>query len=241
MTVSSSLPARARKRVALVLLAFVLAAFVPMVLRPARAHAASSSITEYISRAGDQVVTVPNGTYSGGTVTAPHAATSGPYKGWLVLVAQSRGGVVVDLTYDHLTLEAGTSRVLFVGFKFINGTVTVRADDVAFWYTEHTFPIEEWNRQYQAAGGNKNALLSMENPLPKTIWIGESSNRTVLRTQIVGSDIHDVGDDGVFVDHSQGAAIVGSRIWNVLEKSYDPMINPWVICSTTTPCRSPAG
>ena len=36
---------------------------------------------------GDQVVVVPNGTYRGGEVNAAHPATSGPLKGWLVLVA----------------------------------------------------------------------------------------------------------------------------------------------------------
>src|SRR5437762_246831 len=75
-------------------------------------------ITKYISLAGDQAVVVPNGTYAPGTVTTAHPETSGPYKGWLVLVAESPGDVVVDLSKDHLTLEAGTSRVLFVGFKF---------------------------------------------------------------------------------------------------------------------------
>src|SRR4051794_35813121 len=211
-----------------VTLSALMVALVPLVA-PSSAPAASSSvITDYIKMPGDQVVTVPNGTYAGGTVNASHAATSGPYKGWLVLVAQSPRGVVVDLANNPLVLDAGTNRVLFVGFKFVNGMVSVRGDDIAFWYTEHTFPIEEWNRQFQAAGSNPNALMSMVNALPKTIWVGEYTNRTVQRTQFLGADIHDVGDDGMFVDHSQGAVIQGSRIWNIDKKNYDPEFNPWL-------------
>src|SRR3954466_5086385 len=89
------------------------------------AHADTRSITDYLQRGGDQVVVVPNGTYSGGSISAPHAQTDGPYKGWLVLVAQTPKGVVVDMTNGPLILEGGTSRVLFVGFKFINGTLKV--------------------------------------------------------------------------------------------------------------------
>jgi hypothetical protein len=185
-------------------------------------------ITKYISLPGNEVVTVPDGTYTGGSVIAPHTGTGGPYHGWLVLVAQSRGGVVVDLSTTHLTLEAGTSRVLFVGFKFEDGTVTVRGDDITFWYTEHTFPIEDWHDQYEAAGGTPDALLTMENALPKAIWIGEQTSRTVKGTQLLGADVHDVGDDGVFVDHSEGAVIQGTRIWNIDRKSYDPGVNPWL-------------
>src|SRR5689334_1795445 len=66
-----------------------------------------SNISDYIKLGGNQVVIVPNGTYhASGTVSAPHAAsTSGPLNGWLVLKAQSVGGVVVDLSHAPLTLD----------------------------------------------------------------------------------------------------------------------------------------
>ena len=71
----------------LVCIALVVA-LVPLVLRPGRAHAAASSVADLVSQPGDQVVVVPNGTYKGGgTVNAPHPATSGPYPG---RVAQRR-------------------------------------------------------------------------------------------------------------------------------------------------------
>ena len=186
------------------------------------------NITKLLTLPGDQVVTVADGTYSAGAVAAAHPETSGPYKGWLVLVAQSRHHVVVDMSAGPLTLDVGSSRVLFVGFKFINGTVNVRGDDIAFWYTEHTFPIETWNDQFKAAGGNSNALKTMINGVPKGIWIGDQTNGKILqRTQILGADVHDVGDDGIYVDKSQNGLVQGVRIWNIEKKNYDPGYNPW--------------
>src|SRR5437764_7398663 len=68
---------------------------------PAPTNLGSSKITDYIKLGGDKVVVVPDGVYHGGTVLAPHGATSGPYGGWLVLVAQHRGQVVVDMSNDY--------------------------------------------------------------------------------------------------------------------------------------------
>jgi hypothetical protein len=186
-------------------------------------------LTRYLTLVGDQVVTLRDGTYTAGTVTAAHPETSGPYKGWLVLVAQTPHKVIVDMTSAPLTLNVGSSRVLFVGLTFTDGTVDIRGDDIAFWYTEHTFPIEDWHQQFEAAGGDSNALKTMKNGTPKTIWIGNEVNgRSVQRTQILGADVHDVGDDGVYVDKSRGAMVAGTRIWNVDKKNFDPGYNPWI-------------
>jgi hypothetical protein len=64
---------------------------------PAAAQQGSRNIVDYIRQPGDQVIDVPDGTYRGGDVSAPHDATDGPYNGWLVLRAETKGGVVVDL------------------------------------------------------------------------------------------------------------------------------------------------
>jgi hypothetical protein len=187
-----------------------------------------TNLSRYLTLPGDQVVTLRDGTYTAGTVTAAHPETSGPYKGWLVLAAQSPHKVIVDMTNSPLTLDLGSSRVLFVGITFTNGTINVKGDDIAFWYTEHTFPIEDWNSQFKAAGGNSNALKTMANGTPKAIWIGNETNgRTMNRTEILGADVHDVGDDGVYVDKSQGAVVAGTRIWNIDKKDFDPGYNPW--------------
>src|SRR5436190_2575232 len=219
------LQARARTWIVPVaLLLGVLGALLPSALRPTAAFGASGSITSFISRPGDQVITVPNGTYTGGgTVNAPHPATAGRYKGWLVLVAQSKGGVTVDLSTSNLTLGPSTSRVLFVGFKFVNGMFVVQGDDITFWYTEHTFPPEEWNRQYQAAGSD---MLAMQNPVPKGLWVGQGANRVVRRISVLGADVHDITDDGLFFGGTQGDTVAGTRIWNLDHKGYDPP-SPW--------------
>ena len=85
----------------------------------------------------------------------------GPLKGWLVLVAETPHGVVVDLSSGMLNLYPTTSRIMFVGFKFINGMVKITgADNIRFWYTEHTFPVAEWYRQWVVAGGGHNVSAS---------------------------------------------------------------------------------
>src|SRR3954452_1150390 len=101
--------ARPRVATAVVRAALALVLIAVGTLWPGRAYAGLPPITSYITRAGDQVVVVPNGTYAGGSVVAGHSATSGPYKGWLVLVSQSPQGAVIDLSQGQLTLEAGTS------------------------------------------------------------------------------------------------------------------------------------
>src|SRR5262249_18703188 len=55
-----------------------------------------------------------------------------------------------------------------------------------------------------------------------------TQGRTIQRTQILGADVHDVGDDGVYIDKSRGAVIDGTKVWNVEKKTYDPGYNPWV-------------
>ena len=75
-----------------------LGARLPLPSGPAAVRVAlGSDIRSYMRLAGDQVVEVPDGTYTGGNVAAAHPETGGPLKGWLVLVAESPYGVVVDL------------------------------------------------------------------------------------------------------------------------------------------------
>jgi hypothetical protein len=98
------------------------------------------TLASLMAMSGDQAVTVANGTYAAGAIsTASHASTGGTYGGWLVLVAATPGSVIVDMappagwtssdtnTYD-LDLSGTTKRVLFVGFKFINGKVYIGCD-----------------------------------------------------------------------------------------------------------------
>ncbi len=107
-----------------------------------------TDISKYLTLPGDQIVVIPNGTYSAGTdpvkkdlsVKAPHPATNGQYGGWLILVAEDPYQVVVDLYNTGLTLESPSARILFVGMSFINGTLTMNSiDNINFWYTNHEY------------------------------------------------------------------------------------------------------
>ena len=167
----------------------------------------------YIRRPGDQMVVVPDGRYTVGDVTAPHPETHGPLRGWLVLVAQTRQQVVVDLADTSFVLHAGTSRVMFVGMRFINGTVSVRgADDIVFWYTDHSFDPHVWRRQFDAAGGNEAALASILATRARRQSGSASAARSPERISFFASDFHDVGDDAIFVTGQAGGTVTGVRV-----------------------------
>jgi hypothetical protein len=133
--------------------------------------------------------------------------------------------VVVDLTDTGLRLER-TNNVLFVGVRFRNGrTRLTEVRDVRFWYCEFTFPAAEWHRQYTAAGGPLTAhrdqraelIAGMANPMPTGLWVTTSDG-----VGVYGSDLHDVGDDGIMLVNTDGVRVEGTRIWNISEDSYDP-------------------
>ncbi len=152
-----------------------------------------SNLGDYVSMRGDQVVVVPNGVYRGADVNAGHPRTNGPLKGWLVLVAQSPQGAVVDLRSQPLNLGAGTSRVMFVGFKFVNGSVTVDGDHIWFWRTDHTF------------GSPNGKYLT-----PDGVHVYASSANDV---RFYGSDIHKVCD-GIDISNSHNVLLEGVHIWD---------------------------
>jgi hypothetical protein len=171
-------------------------------------------LANYVKLGGDQVVVVPNGVYSARSVTAPHAPTNGKYKGWLVLKAQSPYGVVVDLSRGPLTLEAGTSRVLFVGFKFVKGSVDVKGHDIAFWYTDHTFPADEWVRQAPDKSRPERGMYRA----PRTIYADEGSTQNV---SFYGVDAHDTSS-GILISKSTNTKLEGVHLWNFSDMGLDP-------------------
>jgi hypothetical protein len=223
---------RSRVVVLVGLLAIIAAALVFVIQRDdegadtAPDQAAPKSIVSYLERDEGGHVTVPDGEYRGGSVSTSRSD-------WLVLEAESPGGVVVDLSETGLELDHGTNKVVFVGFKFVNGMVRLAGvEDVSFWYCEFTFPPEEWFRQYTLAGGTAPVRSSersgpsaeMANPHPTAIRMrhGDDGERN-LRVGVYGSDLHDLGDDGVFLGHAQSVRLEGLRIWDVDDKQrYDP-------------------
>jgi hypothetical protein len=183
--------------------------------RPPAAEAATPpSIATLLGGRGDRVVTI-DGRYRGGTVRAPHPRTNGPYKGWLVVRAARRGSAVVDLSKGPLVLEAGTSRVAFLGIRFVNGSVDVRGSDVLFWYTDHSFPAEVWARQapdprYPERDGVYKA--------PRTLYL---NSPTTKRVTFYGANIHNTGT-GALISRSTSVKFVGVHMWDFSDQGLDP-------------------
>lgn len=180
------------------------------------------------SKGGELVI--PNGTYTGGTVAASRSD-------WLVLRAESPGGVTVDLSSTGLQLDDPTSKIVFVGFRFVKGMVRLAGvSDVHFWYCDFSFTPEEWNRQFQATGESskggratradrERAVEKMKNPYPTALRIRQGVDDTSRENQrigVFGSDLHDLGDDGIIFGFTRGFRVEGVNIWNIEEKGYDP-------------------
>jgi hypothetical protein len=182
--------------------------------RSSAAASPTASIVDYIKMGGDRAVVVPNGTYRGGEVNAPHPQTSGPYKGWLVLQAKTRGKVVIDLSGGPLELSAGTSRVMFVGFSFINGSVRAYGHDIAFWYTEHTFPATVWAAQ---APDKTHPELGTYRA-PRTVYVDKDSAQDV---SFYGSDVHDTGT-AFMVSSSRDFLLDGVTVERLTDDGLDP-------------------
>jgi hypothetical protein len=176
-----------------------------------RAPRPTRSITPFLERPGDQVVTVPAGRYSGGAVTAHHGATDGPLAGWLVLVAEPRGSVVVDLSRRDLRLRDGTSRIAFVGFAFENGRIRNHGTHIRYWYTTHTFPYRYWVK----AGGPDGP-----HSRPKAMLIGDASN-----VEIYGADFVDIGDDAINIFNARDLLIEGSVFQRIANRGHGDVIH----------------
>lgn len=156
-------------------------------------HLKTRDIRDYVLLQGGRTVVVPDGVYTGGTVIAPH-------DDWLVLVARHRGGVVVNSALNLLAVQ----KVMFVGFTF-HTYVTVRSSqNVVFWYADATNGPEHPN-------GTK----------PTFLWVGTddrvggANSRDV---RVLGSYIHDVGDDGVQIGGADSGEIAGTSIARVSNK-----------------------
>jgi hypothetical protein len=163
----------------------------------------TSNLTDLLSLPGDQVVVVRNGTYRGGFSDAGRPATSGPYRGWLVLMAESQGGVTVDLADGPLELGPNASRVMFVGFNFVNGSVDIDGHDITFWYTDHSFPANVWRDR-----GTYRA--------PRTVY-----TRDAERVRFYGSNLHDTGT-ALITSRSEDIVLEGVDIWRLSDMGLDP-------------------
>lgn len=180
---------------------------------------------------GPNPVVVKAGEYKAGSGRFPHDKR-------LVVVAEAPGEVMLNLEPADLTLEVGSSNIALCGIEHKNGTLLSNADEFTLFHHRGTFPIEKWHEMYLVSLGGteagksdqqkKDAIQRMTHPLCKGVWIGQDTGgRQIKNNRILGTDIHDCGDDGVFFDKCDGAYIQGTRIWNIDEKGYDPGVNPW--------------
>jgi hypothetical protein len=197
----------------LVVSALVLVLAPVLAAAPAYAVQSTGNIADYLRRPGDQVVVVPDGTYHAAKVHAPHDRTNGRYRGWLVLQAQRRNGVVVDLEGSELRLDAATSRILFVGFRFVNGSITIDGHDIAFWYTDHSFPARTWAKQGPSGAPERGYYHS-----PDAVHAYAKTTRDVA---FYGSDIHDTGD-AVDISNSTRTTLAGVSIFRLSDQGVDP-------------------
>jgi hypothetical protein len=168
----------------------------------------SSNIVDYLKLSGDRVVVVPDGVYTAGSVVASHPATGGPFGGWLVLQAETPGGVVVDMAKADLELLAGSSRVLFVGFRFANGLVSNAGTDIAYWYTDHQFDHRSWQAESPRV-----------HRVPRIFHTASGSQRV----RVYGSDFHNGTATAVYLGSgSRQVVLQGIKIWDVYERVPDP-------------------
>jgi hypothetical protein len=189
-------------------------------------HVASShELSDLLTMPGDQVVVVPNGVYQPGDIEAPHPATSGPLKGWLVLVAESPGGAVVDLSSARLWLGPDTTRVMFVGFNFVNGSVFIEGQNIDFWYTQHTYPATAWVAQSHDPAAPETGYYWA----PRTIYVRGGSAQNI---NFYGTDVHDTGT-GFSLTHASDVGLYGVKVWNITDGGLDPhdVIHPDALSS----------
>ena len=189
----------------------------------------SSKIGDYMQLGGDRIVVVPDGIYHGGVVSAPHAATNGRYGGWLILVAQHRGQVVIDMLNDPdpynnnergLRLQPDTTRVMFVGFSFRNGVIRNYGNSIRFWYCDH----QDADYQYLADG----------RPTPRMF----QNYWGVDNLGVYGDDFHNGVATAVFFGAGpSNVTMQGIRVYNI-DPKFGDTLDP---TSHIVPMGSPPG
>ena len=192
-----------------------------------------------MGQAGGQKVILEDGVYNTGTgsVLAAHAAGS-TYDGFLVLEAETPGGVTVDLSGKRLTSTLGTSRICFSGINFENGIFRMEGNElIRFWYCNWTYPIDVWHAQYLAqgcvayppaiprTGGSVNRgtewpkiMALTQNNSPQITQVAPTSapNKNI---EFYGNDWSEIGDDGFSGYSANDMKMIGCRIWHTRSRT----------------------
>ncbi len=159
-------------------------------------EAAPIRLADLLRAEGDQIVTVPDGVYEGVRVRAPHPETAGPLGGWLVLQAENPGGAVIT---GDLRLDAPTSRILFVGFRFEDARVYNLGRHLAYWYTDHVYPDVDW--------------FAADRPLPRQFFV----RYPATDIDVLGSDFHDGVASPINVSGVDRFTVTGVRVFDLSE------------------------
>jgi hypothetical protein len=121
---------------------------------------------------------------------------------------------VIDLSKAELELQAGTTRVLFVGLRFVNGSIDAQGENIRFWYTDHSFPADVWAAQSPYRSRPELGYYRA----PRTIYANDHSTRGL---RIYGANIHDTGT-GLTASNSTDLFVQGTKMWNFSDKGLDP-------------------
>jgi hypothetical protein len=198
------------------------------------AATSSTAIKDWIALPRDVAYTVPNGTYTPDQISATYGTTGGTYNGWIILVAQTQGSVIVDMsppagwtsantnTYD-LDFTGVAARVLFVGFKFINGKVYVGSDRLRFWYCEFTFPASVWNAE-NGHGNTSGGFYHGYHQECRTLQMKSGNNHV----ETYGCDFHGTGTAIYFEGGgSPNFTTTGAKLYDLTDGggSVDPLDN----------------
>lgn len=204
-----------------------------------------SSLGTWMRQNGGQLKIIETGaTLTGGDVDilgcVHNFDATKPRNGWLVIAAQTRRTVTVDLSTTGLNLSYNGPahafarlelRILFVGIKFTFGMLTPEwVKYCRFYDCDFTNPVEEWNtNQYIPAytakhgtapvlGGNIDLNTGMANPFPTIARGGFADN-----IEFYFCDFHNVGDHLFFQNSCADWVMQGCNAWDVFHHG----INYW--------------
>lgn len=163
-----------------------------------------------INPAGRDFGTILKSYPNGGTIVLP----DGDYKvsdvsgfnpsAFLVVVAQNPGKARVVRTSNTLgatdQLFSGSSKMIFVGLNFYQiDTIMNNSNNIHFWYTKHSFPIESHPTPNQTVCGGGQG--------PVTFEMTGSNN-----IKMFGIDAIGIGHDGIKLNATSNVTIKGSVV-----------------------------
>lgn len=156
-----------------------------------------ASIFSYLTTpsSGTTIVTVPNGSYTAGTIADTalnHSAT-----GWLILVAQTKDNVIITEQLEMFRAQ----KIMFVGFRWVNARAKQRGcKDIIFWYNSATHP-------YSVCPGCDSTHWNVN--------FNDGAGQDSDRITVAGCDIDNIGDDAHGLNGCSHFRVLGSKLSRV--------------------------